>query len=48
MRFTLRSTVLTPILLAAAVFTATSAIAESHVNVPFSFKADGKSYPAGS
>ena len=48
MRFTLKSTILTPMLLAAAVFTATSAMAESHVNVPFSFKADGKSYPAGS
>jgi hypothetical protein len=48
MRFTLRSSILTPMLLAAAVFTATSAMAETHVNVPFNFKADGKSFPAGS
>jgi hypothetical protein len=46
MRITLGKLVLAPAILAAAVFAATSASAET-VNVPFSFTAAGKVWPAG-
>lgn len=47
MRITLRSIVLTPVVMVAAAFTANSAMAETKVNVPFNFSVDGKTCPAG-
>lgn len=46
MRSTLRTLVLAPVVLAAAAFTASSAMAAT-INVPFSFIAAGKKCPAG-
>ncbi len=47
MRITLRSFVLTPVVMAAAALTAHSAMAETNLNVPFNFTVQGKSCPAG-
>ena len=47
MQNTLRSLILASVALAAVAFTANSAMAASTVNVPFSFKVDGKVWPAG-
>lgn len=47
MRITLRSIVLTPIVMAAAVLTAHSANAETRLNVPFNFSVGNKMCPAG-
>jgi hypothetical protein len=47
MRITLRSIVLTPVVMVAAALTANSAMAETKVNVPFNFSVDGKTCPAG-
>lgn len=48
MRFTFNSLMLAPVLLVALALTSTTAArADSTLNVPFGFKADGKSWPAG-
>lgn len=47
MRSILRSLVLAPVVMAAAALATTSAMAESIVNVPFTFTVDGKPCPAG-
>ena len=47
MRSILRSLVLAPAMIAAAALATTSAMAESTVNVPFSFTVAGKHCPAG-
>jgi hypothetical protein len=47
MRITLRSFVLTPVVMAAAVLTAHSAMAETKLDVPFNFSVNGKACPAG-
>lgn len=47
MRINLRSIVLAPVVMAAVAFTANSAMAESRLNVPFSFMVNGQSCPAG-
>ncbi len=48
MRFTLRSIVLAPVVMAAIAFTANSAMAATtKLNVPFNFTVNGKACPAG-
>ena len=47
MQSTLRTIVLAPVVLAAVAFTANSAMAETKLNVPFSFTVHGKTCPAG-
>lgn len=47
MRSILSKLVLAPVILAAAALASNTAMAESTVNVPFSFKAAGKVWPAG-
>lgn len=47
MRITFNKFFLAPIVLAAAALTATSAMAEARVNVPFNFTVGGKAFPAG-
>jgi hypothetical protein len=47
MRSILRSLILAPVVLAAAALAANTAMAETTVNVPFSFSVAGKSCPAG-
>ncbi len=47
MQINLRSIVLAPVVMAAVAFTANSAMAETTLNVPFSFMVKGKSCPAG-
>ncbi|MBT9329788.1 hypothetical protein [Paracidobacterium acidisoli] len=47
MRSTIRNFVLAPAVLAAMAFTATSAMASSALNVPFSFTANGRVCPPG-
>jgi hypothetical protein len=47
MRNILRSLVLAPVVMAAALLATNSAMAATIVNVPFSFKAAGKTCPAG-
>jgi len=47
MRFNLRSIIMTSAVLAAAALATNSAMAETTVNVPFSFVAAGKVCPAG-
>jgi hypothetical protein len=47
MQSTLRSIVLAPVVMAAVAFTANPAMAETRLNVPFSFTVDGKTCPAG-
>jgi hypothetical protein len=47
MRINLRSIVLAPVVMATVAFTANSAMAESRLNVPFSFLVNGQSCPAG-
>jgi len=47
MRIALRSIVLAPVVMAAVAFTANSAMAETQLNVPFSFTVNGKPCPAG-
>jgi hypothetical protein len=46
MRFTLRSFVLAPVVMALAAFSANTAMAET-INVPFNFSVAGKKCPAG-
>ena len=47
MQSILSKIVMTSIVMAAAALTATTAMAEARVNVPFSFTAEGKNCPAG-
>jgi hypothetical protein len=47
MRSMIRNFVLAPAIIAAAAFTATTAMASTTVKVPFSFTAAGKTCPAG-
>ena len=47
MRITLRSLVLTLVVLAAAAFTTKTASAEVNLRVPFNFNVNGKTLPAG-
>jgi len=47
MRSILRALILAPAMIAAAALTTNSAMAESTINVPFSFTAAGQTFPAG-